>query len=236
MNNPVDGPAEALMTVENVTREYVMEHDTVQALDQVNLKVMSGERLCITGASGAGKSTLLNIMGGLDHPSSGTVRFQDTDVYALSSGKRARLRSEKMGFVFQAYYLLPELTVLENVLLPAMKLPGYLKKVGSYTAQARDLLQAVGLTERQDHRPRELSGGEQQRVALARALINQPQLILADEPTGNLDAETGGRILDILFELSETGGRTLVIVTHSQAVAEFCTRHIHLAGGKRKEG
>jgi ABC-type lipoprotein export system ATPase subunit len=235
MTDPKHSTSNPLMTVNAVTRAYVMEHETVQALQQVNLKVMPGERLCITGASGAGKSTLLNIMGGLDHPSSGTVHYQETDMYTLSSGKRAKLRSEKMGFVFQAYYLLPELTVLENVLLPAMKLPGYLKNVGTYTSQAKELIQAVGLTDRREHRPRELSGGEQQRVALARALMNEPQLILADEPTGNLDAETGGRILDLLFELSEEAGRTLVIVTHSEAVAEICSRHIHLSGGMRED-
>jgi len=223
-----------LMTVDAVTREYAMEHNRVTALQEVSLKVMPGERLCITGASGAGKSTLLNIMGGLDHPSSGSVHYRETDVYALSSGKRARLRSEQLGFVFQAYYLLPELTVLENVLLPAMKLKGYMKAVSRYTEQARSLINSVGLSEREGHRPRELSGGEQQRIALARALMNDPQLILADEPTGNLDTDTGGRILDILFQLSEEGGRTLVIVTHSKEVAEFCTRHIHLAGGKRE--
>lgn len=227
--------SEPLMEVEAVTREFVMERQTVQALQEVSLKVMQGERLCITGNSGAGKSTLLNIMGGLDHPSSGRIRYDSTDVYALRSGQRARLRSEHFGFVFQAYYLLPELTVLENVLLPAMKLKGYLRKRDPYTDRSKELIESVGLSDRAAHRPRELSGGEQQRVALARALMNDPKLILADEPTGNLDAQTGGRILEVLFNLSEQAGRTLVIVTHSQAVAEFCTRHIHLAGGRRDD-
>lgn len=219
---------EWIMDVQEVNRVFPMPHEQVRALDRVSLQVLPGERLCITGPSGAGKSTLLNIMGGLDHPTGGRVFFRNTNLYACRTGARARIRAAHFGFVFQAYFLIPELSVLENVLLPAMNTEVRRGSLRAARERAMELIQSVGLDARTQHRPRELSGGEQQRVALARALMNDPELILADEPTGNLDSRTGGRILEILLQLSEDAGRTLVIVTHSAEVAAFCTREFKL--------
>jgi putative ABC transport system ATP-binding protein len=170
-------------------------------------------------------------LGGLDQPSSGTVLFKGRDVYRLSANERNALRAKHVGFVFQSYHLLPELDVLENVLLPTMSLWEMRKDAKEHRRRAEALLAAVGLSERMEHTPMELSGGEQQRVALARALINEPELLLADEPTGNLDSATGEQILSCLFSLTREKGHTLVLVTHNDEIAARCDRVIHVRDG-----
>ena len=214
-----------------VRRSYAVETRTLDVLRGVDLSVAEGESLAITGMSGAGKSTLLHVLGGLDRPTSGQVLYRGRDLYALGDRERSAIRAQKIGFVFQAYHLLPELTVLENVLLPGLSAAGAFLRGQRLRARAADLLARVGLTERAAHRPNELSGGEQQRAALARALMNGPELLLADEPTGNLDSKTGEDVLRYLFELAAEQNLTLVIVTHNEAVAARCRRHVVLRDG-----
>jgi predicted ABC-type transport system involved in lysophospholipase L1 biosynthesis ATPase subunit len=192
------------------------------------LEVGAGETVSITGESGSGKSTLLHVLGGLDTPKRGTVHFGESSIYGMSPQRRARFRAERVGFVFQAFHLLPELDIVENVALPAMA-----RRSGAGDARKRavDLLCEVGLSERVGHRPQELSGGEQQRVAIARALMNDPDILFADEPTGNLDSRTGEKVLHYLFQLLETRRHTLVLVTHNREVAARCSRTLHLKDG-----
>lgn len=213
-------------------KHYELERVRIDVLRGVSLTVRRGETVSITGASGAGKSTLLQLLGGLDRPSAGQVRLDGRDVYALSPSARTEMRATQVGFVFQAYHLLPELDVLENVLLPSLSRPGARGRMPALREQARDLLARVGLGSRERHRPVELSGGEQQRAALARALVNEPDLVLADEPTGNLDSATGRQVLDYLFALTSERGHTLVMVTHNEAVAALCRRQLHLRDGR----
>ena len=214
-----------------VRRSYAVETRMLDVLRGVDLAVAEGESLAIAGMSGAGKSTLLHVLGGLDRPTSGQVLYRGRDLYALGDRERSAIRAQKIGFVFQAYHLLPELTVLENVLLPGLSAAGAFLRGQRLRARAADLLARVGLTERAAHRPNELSGGEQQRAALARALMNGPELLLADEPTGNLDSKTGEDVLRYLFELAAEQNLTLVIVTHNEAVAARCRRHVVLRDG-----
>ena len=214
-----------------VRRSYAVETRTLDVLRGVDLSVAEGESLAITGMSGAGKSTLLHVLGGLDRPTSGQVLYRGRDLYALGDRERSAIRAQKIGFVFQAYHLLPELTVLENVLLPGLSATGAFLRGPRLRERAAELLGRVGLTERAAHRPNELSGGEQQRAALARALMNGPELLLADEPTGNLDSKTGEDVLRYLFELTGEQNLTLVIVTHNEAVAARCRRHVVLRDG-----
>ena len=214
-----------------VRRSYAVETRTLDVLRGVDLSVAEGESLAITGMSGAGKSTLLHVLGGLDRPTSGQVLYRGRDLYALGDRERSAIRAQKIGFVFQAYHLLPELTVLENVLLPGLSATGAFLRGPRLRDRAAELLVRVGLTERAAHRPNELSGGEQQRAALARALMNGPELLLADEPTGNLDSKTGEDVLRYLFELTGEQNLTLVIVTHNEAVAARCRRHVVLRDG-----
>jgi predicted ABC-type transport system involved in lysophospholipase L1 biosynthesis ATPase subunit len=204
---------------------------SLHVLKGVSVAIKAGETVAIIGPSGAGKSTLLHALGGLDQPSSGTVLFKGRDVYRLSANERNALRAKHVGFVFQSYHLLPELDVLENVLLPTMSLWEMRKDAKEHRRRAEALLAAVGLSERMEHTPMELSGGEQQRVALARALINEPELLLADEPTGNLDSATGEQILSCLFSLTREKGHTLVLVTHNDEIAARCDRVIHVRDG-----
>lgn len=223
--------SEVLLQAENLVRSFTMGHRQLDVLRGVSLAVQAGETVAITGKSGAGKSTLLHVLGGLDRPTSGRVLFGGCDVYAASERERSALRASQLGFVFQAYHLLPELTVRENVLLPALGLRGAFLRGSRLRARAAELLDMVGLSARATHRPNELSGGEQQRVALARALMNGPRLLLADEPTGNLDSRTGDDVLHLLFGLVEERGLTLLMVTHNGDVAARCSRTIVLRDG-----
>ncbi|HSJ04132.1 MAG: ABC transporter ATP-binding protein [Verrucomicrobium sp.] len=217
-----DTPA---LQVHDVHRRYRLAGHEVHALKGVSLSVTQGEKLFLCGASGSGKTTLLYILGGLEKPTQGDVKIGGQSLYASTPSKRAQLRNKELGFVFQNYHLLPELTAVENVTLPSM--------IGGNPALARakELLSRVGLGERLYHLPTELSGGEQQRVALARALINDPPIILADEPTGNLDSATGKQIMDLLFEVVNESKKTLVVVTHDTNLAERGDRKLVLNKG-----
>jgi len=200
---------------------------TLSILHQVSFSVMRGEAVAIVGASGSGKSTLLGLLAGLDQPSSGRVLLAGQDLGALDEDERAALRGRLLGFVFQSFQLLPALNALENVMLP-LELAGHREA----KSVARAALARVGLGERLDHYPKHLSGGEQQRVALARAFAVKPQLLLADEPTGNLDAETGAQIIELMFAMNAEQGTTLLLVTHDEALARRCGRVLRLAGGR----
>ena len=199
---------------------------TVEILRGINLTIPTGQIVAIMGASGSGKSTLLGLLAGLDAPTSGEVLLDGTEISAMEEDALAQLRGKKLGFVFQSYQLVPTLTAFENVLLPHE-----LNGEGDGRARARMLLDRVGLSGREDHYPVQLSGGEQQRVALARAFVMQPPIILADEPTGNLDSVNGGHVLELLMELNRDAGTTLVLVTHDQAVAALADRRITLKDG-----
>ncbi|MCZ7564876.1 MAG: ATP-binding cassette domain-containing protein [Burkholderiales bacterium] len=200
-------------------------------LQDIDLEVMPGEAVAVVGASGSGKSTLLGLLAGLDTPSSGAVELAGTALFALDEDGRAALRARLLGFVFQSFHLLPALTALENVMLPLE-----LAERADARAAATAMLERVGLADRLAHYPKTLSGGEQQRVALARAFVVQPQLLLADEPTGNLDAATGAGIIDLLFALNAERGTTLLLVTHDEMLARRCGRSIRLAGGRIVNG
>jgi putative ABC transport system ATP-binding protein len=196
-------------------------------LQDISFTVSAGETVAIVGASGSGKSTLLGLMAGLDLPSSGRVRLDGTDLAALDEDGRAALRARTLGFVFQSFLLLPAFTALENVMLP-LELAG----IPAAERRAREWLERVGLSARLDHHPQQLSGGEQQRVALARAFAPQPRLVLADEPTGNLDSATGEKIADLMFALNAEENTTLVLVTHDTEIARRCRRALHLHAGR----
>jgi len=196
-------------------------------LDDVGLAVKAGETLAITGASGSGKSTLLGLLAGLDQPSAGEVFLLGQRLNDLDEDARARLRAGRVGFVFQSFQLLPALTALENILLP-LELAGH----PAARERAAYWLDRVGLATRAAHTPRQLSGGEQQRVAIARAFATDPQIVFADEPTGNLDADTGARIIELLFELTASAATTLILVTHDDALAARCQRRLHLLAGR----
>src|ERR1041384_8110030 len=220
---------EVLLSARGVTKTYTMGRRTLEVLRGVSLDVARGEFLALRGASGAGKSTLLHLLGGLDSPNRGQIIFAGSDLASLPSLALSHLRNTKVGFIFQAYHLLPELTALEHVCLPARMA----RKEAEATGQrGRELLSRVGLAERMEHKPYELSGGEQQRVAIARALINEPALILADEPTGNLDSHTGQEIIDLLCSLREERQMTLVMATHDPIVAARAAKTIHLVDGQ----
>ncbi len=196
-------------------------------LTDINFTVQSGSTLAIVGASGSGKSTLLGLLAGLDHPTSGSVRLNGTDIYALNEDERAAMRMQQLGFVFQSFQLLAHLTALENVMLPLE-----LRADPDAEKKAISMLTRVGLKDRLQHYPKFLSGGEQQRVALARAFVTHPPLLLADEPTGSLDAATGEAVINMMFELNREYGSTLVLVTHDAAIAAKCARTITIAAGR----
>jgi ABC-type lipoprotein export system ATPase subunit len=200
-----------IVKAEELSRYFLLGGHPVKAIDQVNLEVREGEFLVLKGRSGSGKSTLLSLIGGLDRPSSGCLKVSGIDLSRLSPSQLARFRRKRVGFVFQTFNLLPTLSVLENVALPALLADGHPQE--SFE-KARQLLQLVGLEVRAEHKPSEISGGEMQRTAIARALMNDPALIIADEPTGNLDSMTGGRILGFIQELNRTMGRTVILATH----------------------
>jgi putative ABC transport system ATP-binding protein len=216
----------ALVRLERATKVYRRGSAEVRALDAVDLAVHRGEWLAVTGPSGSGKSTLLHLVGLLDRPTAGRVLLDGRDTTALGDAEASRLRGRTIGFVFQDFHLLPEETALRNVMLPLL----YAGTAGA-VEKARAALESVGLGPRVDHRPAELSGGEQQRVAIARALVKDPLLVLADEPTGNLDSATGERILDLLAELHRKG-ITLVVVTHEPVVAARAGRRIEVRDGR----
>ena len=219
-----------MLEATHLYKTYLLPHKRVEVLKGAAISVAKGERVAIVGRSGAGKSTLLHVLGGLDRPESGEVCVDGKPLYAVSQRMRTAVRAAKIGFVFQSYHLLPEMDVTENVMLPAMT--GALRITRAQMRQrALTLLDQVGLADRATHMPLELSGGEQQRVALARALVNEPALILADEPTGNLDRMTGSQIMELLFGLSCTRELALVMVTHSPETAALCDRVLELHDG-----
>ena len=220
----------APLAAHDVHRTYHLAGHDLPVLRGVNVEVAAGEKVFLCGQSGAGKTTLLYVLGGLEQPTSGDVMVHGRSLYQAAAAERARTRNEVMGFVFQHYFLLPELTALENVMLPAM--------IGGKKAEtrARELLDKVGLTARLQHLPTELSGGEQQRVAIARALINIPGIIYADEPTGNLDASTGSGVIDMLMQVVDEAKKTLIVVTHDQTLAKRGDRRLLLKEGRLEEG
>ncbi|MBR3087048.1 MAG: ABC transporter ATP-binding protein [Kiritimatiellae bacterium] len=220
---------EAILEARGLFKSYTMAHGRVDVLRGASLSVYPGETVAILGRSGAGKSTLLNVLGGLDDPDGGEILFRGAPFSSLPEAARTKIRAAGIGFVFQSYHLMPEMTILENAMLPAMA-TGRLGRAGMYD-RARALLQRAGLGGRLAHRPPELSGGEQQRVAIVRALINDPTLVLADEPTGNLDAATGAAVLDFLFEMVSARGSAMAIVTHDKSVAAKCSRRVTLENG-----
>ena len=224
---------EPLLSARALAKTYMMGKRTLEVLRGVNLDVARGEFLALRGASGAGKSTLLHLIGGLDTPNAGEIRFAGQNLAAFSERELTNFRNHRVGFIFQAYHLLPELDALENVCLPAR-----VARVPAEQAMARgrELLSLAGLKDRMEHKPFELSGGEQQRVAIARALINEPELLLADEPTGNLDSRTGGEIIELLKNLHVEKKTTLVIATHDAKVAAHAQRVIELADGRITNG
>jgi len=219
--------SDSFVRAQNLSKKVPMAAAELTILDDVSFSVAPGEAVAILGASGSGKTTLLSLLAGLDTPSSGRVFIDGHDLFSLDEDGRARLRRDTIGFVFQAFQLLPALTALENVMLP-------LELAGDARARsaAREWLQRVGLEGRTDHYPRQLSGGEQQRVALARAFVARPKLLFADEPTGNLDAATGDAVIELMFELNRQAGTTLLLVTHDEALSRRCTRRLRLAAGQ----
>jgi putative ABC transport system ATP-binding protein len=219
--------AEAVIDVRALGKIVPSGDDTLTILHEISFAVTSGEAVAIVGASGSGKSTLLGLMAGLDLPSSGAVRLGGQDLADLDEDARAELRGCLLGFVFQSFQLLPALTALENTMLP-LELAGR----ADARASAEAMLVRVGLGARLGHYPKHLSGGEQQRVALARAFAMRPQLLLADEPTGNLDAATGEQVIELMFAMNAEAGTTLILVTHDEALARRCGRTLRLSGGR----
>jgi len=223
-----------ILKAEGLHKSYRMGATEVQVLKGVNLNVKKGEFVAIIGASGSGKSTLLHILGALDKPTSGVVTFEKQDLRRFRAGKLNRFRNRMVGFVFQFYHLLDELSVLENVFLPAMtskSIIGWFACRRQVKTRAKELLAQMGLAERIKHKPYQLSGGERQRVAIGRALMNEPRLLLADEPTGNLDSATGNGILEVLEKLNRAG-QTIVMVTHDERIAQRAGRIVTLVDGK----
>ncbi len=218
-----------LITLEDVHKTFTHHGNLIEVLKGIDLVLNQGESLAIMGASGVGKSTLLDIMGSLEPPTNGVVRFADHNIYEMDAVALSRLRNREIGFVFQFHHLLPEFNALENTMMPAM-IARYPKKEA--LEMARDVLEKVGLGKRLTHRSGELSGGEQQRVAIARALIMRPRLILADEPTGNLDWLTGQPIVDLLLRLNREEGVAMAIATHNHRLAEKMASQLELAGGR----
>jgi putative ABC transport system ATP-binding protein len=218
-----------MLEMTRVTKTYRVGGQTLRALDDVDLKLIGGEFVSVVGPSGAGKSTLLHLLGALDQPDSGSIRFQGNEIGDLNDEKQSEFRRHSVGFVFQFFNLLPTMTAWENVAVPKLLDGARLSKVKS---RALDLLQLVGLAERAEHRPSELSGGQMQRVAVARALMMDPPLILADEPTGNLDTKTGASIMSLLTDIAHQDGRSVVMVTHNLDAASATDRVITLKDGR----
>ncbi len=224
---------ESFIRIHDLHRDFPMGHTTVHALDGVSITVEQGEFLSVMGPSGSGKSTLLYLLGGLDRPTAGHIWVRGQDITALDENGLAAYRRREVGFVFQFFHLIPTMTAQENVEFPMIfaRVPPAKRH-----ARARHLLETVGLADRVDHKPTELSGGEQQRVAIARALVNDPAIILADEPTGNLDSHTGAEVMETLRRLNQEERRTIIVVTHDPTVARYTGRRIHLLDGRIAEG
>ncbi|MGR6424653.1 ABC transporter ATP-binding protein [Aeromonas veronii] len=216
-----------IIVVKGLGKSVRLGQESLTILEGIDLQVNSGETVALVGASGSGKSTLLGLLAGLDLPSQGEIEILGKSLGELDEEGRARLRAEQIGFVFQSFLLLPTMTALENVMLPAE-----LRGERDCEPRARELLGAVGLGERLHHLPPRLSGGEQQRVAIARAFMTRPSLLLADEPTGNLDSKTGETVIELLFELNRKHGTTLVVVTHDHQLAERCQRQLVMTAGR----
>jgi putative ABC transport system ATP-binding protein len=217
---------EPVLRAEALSMRFVAPEGTISLFEELELSIAAGESVAILGASGCGKSTLLGLLAGLDQPTSGRVSLAGRDMSRMDEDERAELRAGRVGFVFQAFHLLPGLTALENVMLP-----GELAGWPDVRAAASEALARVGLGERIGHYPAQLSGGEQQRVALARAIVTQPAVLFADEPTGNLDRDTGGQVIDRMFEMNRDDGTTLVLVTHDPSLAQRCERVLRLDKG-----
>jgi len=219
--------ADSVLRARQITRQVSSPEGTLTILAEVDLAIAAGETVAIVGASGAGKSTLLALLAGLDEPTSGQIWLNGKELTALSEDGRAAVRARHVGFVFQSFHLVPSLTAIENVMLP-------LELAGRPQAReaAAEVLEKVNLSARRGHYPRQLSGGEQQRVAIARAFVTRPAVLFADEPTGNLDAVTGERIIELLFELNRAVQTTLVVVTHDQSIAQRCSRIIRIDAGR----
>ena len=221
-------PLDPLIRIDDLHREFVMGDQTVHAVDGITAYVEAGEFLAVMGPSGSGKSTLLYLLGGLDRPTAGEIWVDGREIVGLDENALADYRRREIGFVFQSFFLVPTMTALQNVIFPMIfaQVP-----VSEREPRALDLLDRVGLADRVGHKPTELSGGQQQRVAFARALANNPKIILADEPTGNLDTETGGSIMQLLSELNREEGRTVVAVTHDPSVTDYASRSLYLLDG-----
>jgi len=232
------GPETPLLSVTDLHKHYHIGGQDLHVLRGVDVTVDQGEWVAVLGSSGSGKSTLLHLIGGLDRPEQGSVKFDGRNIFKLPGAAIDRYRNRHVGFVFQSYHLLPELTALENVLTGAMirsSILGWTGRRGEARKRAIELLDRVGLGDRMKHRPSKLSGGERQRVAIARALVNQPDVLLADEPTGNLDAETGQQIMVLINELHQQG-QTIVMVTHDQQIAATADRRLWLRKGELVDG
>lgn len=223
----------ARLEISGLHKSFDFEGRTINVLQGIDLRIEPGEMVAVVGASGAGKSTFLHVLGTLDVPSRGRIVIDDCDITHLSSAQLAAFRNRTIGFVFQFHHLLPDFTALENAAMPAM-ISGLSESAAR--SRARDLLASVGLSERLQHRPGELSGGEQQRVALARALVMEPKLLLADEPTGNLDRRTGAEIHELLVKLNRERGMTLLVVTHNDDLAQRLQRQLRMTQGRLIEG
>jgi lipoprotein-releasing system ATP-binding protein len=221
----------AFLAVENIAKTFLAAERRIEVLKDVNLTVLRGNSVGILGVSGTGKSTLLHILGTLENPTEGHIHFEGTDVFSLSSDKKAVFRNRTIGFVFQFHYLLPEFTALENVMMPALIAREQKEKARE---RAKELLERVAVGHRLEHKPGELSGGEQQRVSIARALMMSPALLLADEPTGNLDPKTAGNIHDLILSLNEAEALTMIIVTHNPDLASRMDRTYTLIDGRLK--
>lgn len=225
MNNP-----RVLLEAKKLAKQFNQGERKVELFNDLNLKIHAGETVAIIGKSGAGKSTLLSLLAGLDIASSGTVEFAGEGLETLSDAERAQLRAEKIAFIFQSFHLLPELNALDNVALPLE-----IRQQADSEATAAHWLKVVGLENRLDHYPSELSGGEQQRVAIARAFAGNPEILFADEPTGNLDEATGAAVVEQLFALNKAEGTTLILITHDRELAAKCQRRLTLANGSIEE-
>ncbi len=223
-----------LLKADNISKIYKNGHKSLEVLKNIKLSIKKSEIVAIVGPSGAGKSTLLHILAGLDQPQKGSVIFDGIDIYGLSDTKRSLIRKNRIGFVFQFYYLLSEFNALENIMMPAMIGTAYDGRRNDFSDKAKALLERVQLKRRAKHNPSELSGGEAQRVAIARALINDPDIVFCDEPTGNLDSENAGIVLKLIKDLNKKTQQAFLIVTHNEKVAGLAERVLHIEDGRLK--